>query len=367
MNIPSVYRKALDGFVIPPRTFFQMVFSAAQGAASLFKEPNRADFINELDNGTINESVISQATAGPMMMLSLFHDLQNPLFQRCQFDAKEFLDGVGPALENFHNTSGGLENELRRIQEEALAGENVSGKEETEKDDSSNSSTSKEVEEALSAFGVVQGNAFFSKETSDKSVSSVMNHEWMEEAKKKPESLAGQLSQMLTTELFQIHQISAKTAYLLQNNSRNNIQFQEGSCTVNNVALLSARCFLCAEKDDDEAFDDGRSRRKFETVDFEIADEEMESKRAGVAAQLEVLYDVTQEFIAEKSNMDEGQSDDHEQLAATKSNDTEVVQTTIVSVATLEGWLKGGPNGELRWRLALHRPAFEFPGIQRAY
>jgi hypothetical protein len=203
---------------------------------------------------------------------------------------------------------------------------------------------------------------FFSSKTGDKQVTALLNHDWAGEAKKSPESLAGQLSRMLTTELFQMHQMSSKTAVLIQNHARD-IKFQEGSCTVNNVALLSARTVLFVEKDGDENEAD-QPGTLYEAVDYDIDDEEMEAQRAGVAVQIEVLYDVSQEFEAGslKSEADEIENEDK----PAESN-TEVIQSTIVSVATIQGWLKGGPEGELRWRLALHRPAFEFPGIQQAY
>ena len=71
MNVPRVFQKALDGFIIPPRTFMQMLVSAGRGAMGLMEENTRNEFMETLDKGTINEGVISQATAGPLMILSL--------------------------------------------------------------------------------------------------------------------------------------------------------------------------------------------------------------------------------------------------------------------------------------------------------
>ena len=77
-------RKA-GGFIIPQRTMTQMFFSACNGVISLISEKTRIGFIDSLEKGIIQEGVLSQATAGPMMMLSLFHDLQNPLFKKNKF------------------------------------------------------------------------------------------------------------------------------------------------------------------------------------------------------------------------------------------------------------------------------------------
>jgi len=217
-----------------------------------------------------------------------------------------------------------------------------------------------------------------------KKAMAVLKHEWANEAEKDPDSLAAQLSRMVTKELFHTHEMNAKTAFLLQNHIRN-ITFLEGSCSVNNVALLSARACLFLEKEDSSSADqptdeDGKqaSGPRYEAIDYEPDDEDSKFKTA-VAAQVEVLYDVTQEFIVEKSsstNERDGkseeesfadQSKDDSSSSSSQSPETESKQTTIVSVATFEGWLKGGPDNELRWKLALHRPAFEFPGIEQSY
>lgn len=353
MNVPSVFRKALDGFIIPPRTFMQMVVSAGKGAAGLLNEVNRSEFIDKLDKGTINEGVISQATAGPIMMLSLFHDLQNPLLKRNNFDASEFLKGASLALERFHNVSGALENELHSIQEEAK--KNVDAESEKSIDESVPEDENESKGAITGNFQSTFSNDLFAIETGDKSLAAVLEHEWMDDAKKDSESLAGQLSRMLTAELFQIHQVSAKTAFLLQNHA-SKVSFKEGSCIVNNVALLSARSFLCVERDQNEDLESWgeRTSGKYELIDYDMDIEEAKKKNGGVAAQMEILYDVTQEF--ESLGKDDSTSNDNGQ--------SEKMETTIVSVAVLEGWLNGGPDGELRWRLALHRPAFEFPGIQ---
>jgi hypothetical protein len=372
MNIPHVYRKALDGFIIPPRSFFQMFVSASKGAISLFEEGNRANFMNTLDTGTINENVIQQATAGPMMMLSLFHDLQNPLLRKHEFDPKQFLHGVGPALENFHDIAGALENSLHSISIEDdnddndNEGDDINKDKKNDSDDSVkiNGMTKKENEAILSTINMLQKQMSLE----DKRASSILKKDWMEDAKKDDDGLAGRMSRMLTKELFDINQLSAKTAFLLQNNNRK-LRFQEGSCTVNNVALLSARAFLCVEQDQDDNEDgtDALSSPKYEIVQYDEEEGEKRKPSAGVAAQMEILYDVTQHFTSEKQSLSDGESEEVSSSSRSNGKEEEDSETTIVSVATLEGWLHGGPEGELRWRLALHRPAFEFPGIEQAY
>lgn len=367
MNIPGVYRKALNGFIVPPRAFGDVLSSAIMGGFSLFNEKQRATFIDRLDKGIINEGIIAQATLSPLMMLSLFHDMENPLFTRYNFDVKEFLSGVAPALENFHNVSGVLENEFHLIRADAdtmtLSREekkDTENGEAEEKMENESTMTDDEKESILAGFRLHQGTEMFSSGLEEKHVSAILKKEWMEDVKKNPESLAGQLSRMVTSELFQIHQMSAKTAFFLQNQTRH--KFEEGSCTVNNVALLSARAFLCVPSEVADGDDD--SKPMFEPVDYMMDEKEMKEKKAVVAAQMEVLYDVTQSFVAEESELESEKGNEGDDL---KVADSKPMSTTIVSVATLQGWLTGGPDGKLRWQLALHRPPFEFPAIQAAY
>jgi hypothetical protein len=238
-----------------------------------------------------------------------------------------------------------------------------------------------EKESLISAIRLmnVGGDGVASEQETKRAVA-VLEHEWMDDARKDPDSLAGQLSRMVTQQLFHSHEMNSKTAFLLQNHHlRNNITFREGSCRVNNVALLSARAvpFLVEQNEpsSDNKDSESISPRYTPITDYdETADDDVDSSsssnnsKTAVAAQLEVLYDVTQEFMVTKSSLPLGGEGTLESKDPSSSeSETESKQTTIVSVATFEGWLKGGPDKELRWKLALHRPAFEFPGIEQAY
>lgn len=363
----------------------QMFFSAANGMFSLLSEKTRVGFMDSLEKGIIQEGVLSQATAGPMMMLSLFNDLQNPLFKKLKYDPTEFLEGLAPALENFHNVSSSLENELHEINQRALSnGKTEADDEKSEQGDKtaqqtvdeSGAVTKDQKESLLSALRIMtENNEFDFKQK--KVAEAILNHEWMNEARNHPDSLAAQLSRMVTKELFQINQLSSKTAFLLQNQSRD-IIFREGSCRVNNVALLSARTCLFKEKEGSSSEDtsDGKeAATEYVAVDYDFENDFDESTTA-VAAQLEVLYDITQEFVIRKTSSSDSKeieelSDDSSSsstLNSSSSDNEKSTQTTIVSVATIEGWLHGGPDdGQLRWKLASYRPPYEFPGIEHAY
>jgi hypothetical protein len=385
MNVPSIYRKVTAGFTIPPRTWSQLLWSATRGAFALFSQPNRVEFIQMLENGTMQESVLSQATFGPAMMLSLFYDLNCPLFKQTNFNASEFLEGVRPALENFHNVGGALENHLQTILKEAAAKTNNETDDENVKKSREGSANDDTVEAGISSLSdtVSRGKEketlmltmqMFGIKDGGKRAAAILDHEWAAEAEKDPDSLPAQLSRMVTKELFQMSELNAKTAFLLQDNIQS-ITFQEGSCKVNNVALLSARAVAFRKVDfSSESVETTTRPHSFEAIDYDIGEGDADSK-ASIAAQLEVLYDVTQRFKINKSAMmslkSSNQDDDRKDKETISSNDDnsdfELRQTTIVSVATLEGWLKGGPDNQLRWKLALHRPAFEFPGIEHSY
>ena len=348
----------------------------------MLNEKSRSDFIEKLDRGVINEGVISQATTGPLILLSLFNDLQSPLFKRHKFDPNEFLDGVPIALSQFHNVSGALENEFYQIQKRCDddvvstsakssaenanedKGESASPSEIDEKDksDSVDRVQEEEKEHLLSIIEMYRRDG---AEMDEKQVAAILNHDWMDEAKKDPDSLAGQLSRIVTAELLQMHQTSAKTSFVLQ---RKKFLFEEGSSSVNNVALLSARAISCPpERKQGKNSEDDAEGRRFESTDGDSSNfDSSNTELSGVAAQLEILYDVRQQFVPEPGD-DSKIQDESATDGQTASDEVNPITTTAVNVATIEGWLNGSADGELRWRLALIRPAFEFPGIYQSY
>jgi hypothetical protein len=238
----------------------------------------------------------------------------------------------------------------------------------SDKSTSKDNVTEEENDALLAAFRTTHSNDMFISKSEGKQAVAVLNTHWSADVKADPEGLASQLSNMVTKELFHIQEVSTKTACLIQD-PRLGITFKEDSCKVNNVALLSARAQMFIEKKAEVMDGPGltaghqqQSSSKYEEVEYD-PDNEDSFSGAAIAAQLEVLYDVTQEFTMMKKTT-EGSTTD-----SSNNNDFGPTEhTTFVGVATLQGWLQGGPDdGELRWRLALHRPAYEFPGIEQAY
>jgi hypothetical protein len=383
MNVPPTLRKLMAGFIIPPRTYSHLLFSAAKGAFSLISEPNRVKFIEMLENGTIKESVLAQATFGPARMLSLFYELKNPLFKQTTFSTSEFLEGVGPALKNFHSVGGAVENELQDVMNEAANSDEddnnmeTRGGEELGKDDSSIGDPGIPGKENEALLTTMQ---LFEVKNSVKMSMSIMERSWTEIAAQDPDSLPGQLQRMVTNEVFHSHEASAKASFLFHDISQK-VTFHEGSCKVTNVALLGARALAFKEVATSAESDDvGGDIRTgpgphYEAIDYDVGEGKSDSQ-ISIAAQLEVLYDVTLGYTVEDSvitakkffvNKDDGQQDKDTLSSSDDNAKPDLRHTTLVSVATLEGWLKGGPDNHLRWKLALNRPAYEFPAIQHSF
>uniref|UniRef100_A0A7R9ZQV7 Uncharacterized protein n=1 Tax=Craspedostauros australis TaxID=1486917 RepID=A0A7R9ZQV7_9STRA len=369
------------------------------------------------------------------MMLSLLHELNSPLFKKYDVDPKQFLEGVAPALENFHNTSGALENQLWRTHQMNLVGatetkdnQSAAAKADATVDgkDDSGEETKKETKDAngidaaksqgeggpeKELLEFMTSSDFFSSKSkmSKNEAELVLNHNWSNEAQSDPDSLAGQLSRMTTKQLFQLHELSAKTTFLLQNHT-GTYEFKEGSCNIDNVALLSARA--CREVEHKDAIDEANSFKHFEPIDFSIDASDMKDDER-VAAQFEVLYSLTQSFFKKKrpnelkmdindatnlvraSNGADAESEANEKKdekgstissSSTSSSSSaspsskskssssgddgddsvekSLLTTTSVSVVTIEGFLNGGPEDEPGWRMVMTRPAHEFPDIR---
>jgi hypothetical protein len=108
-------------------------------------------------------------------------------------------------------------------------------------------------------------------------------------------------------------------------------------------------------EDKEDAFDAPESElnvaEELSKTDEDESTSSKEEDRLPVAAQVEVLYTIDEVFTALKDNESSSKDD---------SEDKEIRQTTV-AVGVFEGWLNGGPNGqELRWRLSMYRPAWEF-------
>ena len=156
------------------------------------------------------------------------------------------------------------------------------------------------------------------------------------------------------------------------------------------VALLNARALVLDKEDDAE--------KVMEHPEFKASEAtNSTSTTERVAAQMDVLYEITHTYkqsikdknsataeiydnIAESNNfkvesesmqnksdaaIDEVSPVNHSTAVSTSTDENakqyETILTTTLGVAVFEGWLHGGPDGGLRWKVALLRDASEFP------
>jgi hypothetical protein len=143
--------------------------------------------------------------------------------------------------------------------------------------------------------------------------------------------LVDQLRQMLSSDFFKWLQ-KAKTIDCMYRKLRGvEVTYEEESCVVENVSLVSARVMVTEPES------------QVNEVDYDsIANDELEVKdihddpRLSVAARIEVLYNMQRTVSVVISPGDD-----------VLSNITEI----STRIAILEGYLKGG-DGMFRWRLS---------------
>mgnify|MGYP000697299236 CR=1 FL=1 len=370
----------------------------------IWSEDSRQKFLDIAQGSVINADVLKQARFGNMLTMALFHDLQDPLFRKYSFDASNFLTGVQPALTNFHDTLGQLQNEFPCA-----------------------ASREERTERLLQRMHQIVASSMHEKvngsRESNQDEMSLPDNQWTKQVNNDPNSLAAKLNNMVTPKMFGALFLTTETAAMLSN-------YKEGSTKVLSVALLSARAMTLELDDDGDRVDaefpkttmvdssDGTSidgvksikEEKPTTEDeeqepqvnkMEVASEnydgmvqdksqgeEMVKSKGGdsslqgdsqqqqtpmsdsvdntpVAAQIEVLYEMNQTVEVKPENFDdtfgdapgEGSSSERYYIPTTREEAT-------VWVGTFEGWLNGSPDDALRWKIThLRPPSAEFPGL----
>lgn len=350
------------GTLLPRRTFLGLLVSAGQGAWTLASdETSRETYERLVKTGVIKDAVLSNAPHGAILTYALFHDLQNPLWSEHQFDAAELVTACQPALENFHVALGQLRNSLAEEEGEGVKKKEngvAEGAEPVEVPphkpavadvDRKNDDTAPlPIPAAAAAATAVTG-------TNPIDVLFGTNV-WREQATSNPNSLAGVVSRMTTDACLDALYYTSKLNVVA--GVQGHLRFCDSA--VNEVALLAARA---EEVDDDE----DAPYNEFQATDDLDRD-------FPVAAQVDVLFEVTHTF-QEKSpsgNNDTSEddpsttaSDDAKPASATlAAPTTKELSVTSLAVAVFEGWLHGGPkhrDRQLRWKLATIREAHEFP------
>lgn len=312
------------GFHVPPRTSWDVIKSAGSACVSILSnQATRDNFLATLENGIIKSHVLGQAEMGSAMILALFNELNSPLFKKYDFQIEDFAVGVKPALENFHNARFSLQYQLRNETHANAARMGVE-KESIERGKCDN-------------FGASQ-----TKQAIDNIVVDLT-----QKAIEEPDSLAGQLKAMVTSEYLKCIEDNNKFFIL---NDNNQLDYVEGSSEIANMALLSARAMVV----------DSMVASKYGKEGNLLGDEDRHgisnlacTKNPPVVAQIEVLYDINATFA-------------HKSEVADTSTDIKGGQDgNSLLVGVFEGWLHGDPSGEseLRWKLCGNRISWEFPSL----
>jgi hypothetical protein len=334
--------------LLPAQTFWPSLYVAYQGAWTLMTEDSaRKEFNKAIKNQIIKDKVLQNATFGSTITFSLFHNLQDPLFQKHKFDAQEFVAAVGPALENFHENIGLLRNQLpdhilretseREEKEKAASAKAESPEEGEEKDDLPESSN---LTEAL-----------------------LGTNYWRQQAKEEPDSPAGQLARMTSEVGLDTFYYTSKLDTIGHTSTGKKVEYVPESCSIHQVALLNARAL--------EIWPEYPTTGEY--TEFAASDMPEDPP---IAAQMDVLYEVTQTYKRAIENSDNLEAVDDEKGTDTatpsvgkedaekEEEKMETVSFTILIVAVLEGWLHKGPEKALRWKVAFLRDASEFPNHQ---
>jgi hypothetical protein len=329
--------KGQPKLLLPAQTFWPSLYTAYQGAWTLMTEDDaKVEFNKAIKDNVIKANVLKNATFGSSITFSLFHNLQDPLFQTHKWNAQEFIAAVGPALENFHDNIGLLRNELP----DHMLRETREREEKAEKAASEASSSSSEEGKGEEKDVV--------SELSDIAEALLGTNHWRQQAEEDPDSPAGQLARMTTEVGLDAFYYTSKLDTHIEASKK--VKYVPGSCDIHQVALLNARALEIWPE---------------YTGEFtEFAASEMPDDPP-IAAQMDVLYEVTQTYkrAVRSPTILEGSSDEEDTVTTTSKEEEkmETVSYTILIVAVLEGWLHKGPEKALRWKVALLRDASEFP------
>jgi hypothetical protein len=315
--------------LLPNPSIYETGIAAMKGAWAQVVDQDARDSFEQLSSdGVIRESVLQNASNGSTLTFALFNNLQDPIWKKHNFKAKEFVQAVGPALENVHEILGKIRNEMITT----VPGEKAAIE-----------STLKHSVEEILANQVSIGHE---PETL------LGKNELHVQAKENPNSLAAWATKILTPACLEAFYYTSKFD-LLSALPKSHKVFEEGSCNISEVAILNARAMAVTDKTSSESAP--------------------VIKQRGVAAQIDVLYEVSHTFnetnmiLHDDPNKDASEScSDPEnksspELASEEESVPESLIHTNLTVAVFEGWLHGGPDNILKWRIAGFRQPFEFP------
>lgn len=382
--------------LLPPATYSENIWNAIQGVWHVATDSSqRQAFEDAIANHVIKDTVLQNAYNGATLTFCLFWNLQNPLWKKnkttaAAFDAKEFSVSVGPALTNFHDFLHSFQNQIRQEYEETPA-DDAADKADEEKDGDAQKKNQEDEVLVLSGMPIdkhllkqlLPSTASLQHERWIRFMQ--QSHSWREQAADDPDSVAACLGRMTTEEYMDGFIQSTKLGLGLAPKA----VYEEGSSTVGQVAILNARAMEIPLPG--QIKDENNETKDYRYEEFKATEEK--DLKMGVAAQIDVLYELSTRFHEQVTVYDN--DDDEDKINASSSSSstegtnsssgdktaaaatdpkpqykTEHVEYTSLGVAVFEGWLdKEGDNngnadsqdGGLRWRVPLLREPSEFP------
>ena len=269
-------------FLLPNDTFWDRLVSSLQGVWMHLTDQNARDKYEELvATKVIQDTVLAQSQGGTARTMALFYNLQNPLWTKHGLDVREFVQGVGPALENFQDVLGQLVFAMNQQQPTAVKEQAEEGAAESKEEDTeSKKLSSKSISSSISALPAIGG-----------------DNEWRQQAKQDPNSLAARLQKMVTDSAYDDHFYGAKLFQALSSSRGSGLylnyvpgSYVPGSGVVQSVALLNARVLEMPGEE------------QIEGDHPEFAASEGREQQHPVAARMDVLYEITQQYRPSSSS-----------------------------------------------------------------
>jgi hypothetical protein len=335
--------------------------SAARGLWShLTDESARKELQVFARKNIINHDLLTQSVHGRVLMMALLHELRNPLFTKHSLDIGDFVENVAPALEVYHET-------LLQLMASAT---------ELSPDDTSKGEKEKEISESIKSPTV------FDDDSGDR------ENVWRQEAAKDPHSLAAQFGKISTDDNFDEQYRSVQMVRLFHATGLHPpMNYVAESCDVEYLTLVNAN----AQEMDEELY------KNNEHPEFAASDPKAQD--SPVLARFQVLYNMTRKFrlspvtpppptsasetYKSLHNMSEAAEPSKTPADATPADASENTKDEVPSdvlknekesvpvdddsvyldsrlgVAFFEGWLNGGPENALRWKVAAAKEAHE--------
>ncbi|KAL7546094.1 hypothetical protein ACHAWF_009454 [Thalassiosira exigua] len=314
-------------------------------------ESSPSDDATKEEAPIIDTSVLGQSDMGFLKPLTLFQDLDDPIYSEYpKFNVQEFIDGCGWALEEFHKTKDELLPGMIKGVKEKLG-------DLTEVEDVQ----PKEIRRD-GGMPYLPLNHTPSSQLLGRLSELTSGYDFLDASIKDPDSRGLALLSMTTPEAICAvrHECfmrilvggkvdnsvtNGRVALFLQSqyyDSEGNFRLIDDDTKVMNVALLSARV---EEIEPPLQMEEQRLKQE-DAPDEPLEDDSLtpnlsrSDSEAQIVTQMEVLYELQQ--------------------SALDVDDKKHTQTSVM-VARFEACLDGDPNGgELQWRADAYRPALEF-------